>query len=278
MMAGSETFFNDLVRNSRKLELDYEQALMDAPAAAAQVRGAVTAFLDGYAAFNRITREIALDSYMTTIRRYANDIRTFIQNGKYPLEIDPGQPMLSRQDYDLFLILTILVTRHRCAIMEELLKFPATGKALVIGVGSGVELNFVGAPANSDAYDLYINSYARSAFPAWNFHEELYRPGAGRLYHAIYAIELLEHLDDPYALLKDCHDSLRPDGRLIVTTATNVPQFDHRYNFVSDEEFKNRARDLGLVVEYERVIPHDYARTQIGARNSFYVFSRMNGK
>ena len=103
--------------------------------------------------------------------------------------------------------------------------------------------------------------------------EELYRPTPGRLHDAVYAIELLEHLDDPYAFLKDCRDSLAPGGRAIVTTATNVPQFDHRYNFVSDEEFERRAADLGLRLEHKRVIPHDYARTQIVARNAFYVFS-----
>ena len=125
--------FDALVQSSRKLELDYEQACAGASENAARVRATVAAFLDGYAAFNKITKEAALASYMATIRRYANDIRAYIGGGKYPLELDPTQAMLSRMDYDLFLILTILVTKHRCAIMEELLRFPAAGKALVIG-------------------------------------------------------------------------------------------------------------------------------------------------
>ena len=268
--------FDALVQSSRKLELDYEQACAGASENAARVRATVAAFLDGYAAFNKITKEAALASYMATIRRYANDIRAYIGGGKYPLELDPTQAMLSRMDYDLFLILTILVTKHRCAIMEELLRFPAAGKALVIGVGSGVELGLVGAPSGSDAYDLYINPYARTAFPEWHFHEELYRPSPNRLYGGVYAIELLEHLDDPYAFLADCRDSLLPEGRLIETTATNVPQFDHRYNFTSGEELERRAAELGLVLEHKQPIPHDYARTEIGARNDFYVFSRKD--
>jgi len=273
MIEQPTSFLDTLIRGSRKLELDYEQASHGASESAARVRAAVAKFLDGYAAFNQISPEAAAASYMATVRSYANDIKLFVQTGKYPLQIDPAQPMLSRLDYDLFLILTILVTKHRCAIMEELMEFTATGKALVIGVGSGVELGFVGAPGGGDAYDLYINPYARQAFPGWNLREELYRPTPGRLHDAVYAIELLEHLDDPYAFLKDCRDSLAPGGRAIVTTATNVPQFDHRYNFVSDEEFERRAADLGLRLEHKRVIPHDYARTQIVARNAFYVFS-----
>ncbi|MEO7427615.1 MAG: hypothetical protein ABI036_20695 [Fibrobacteria bacterium] len=274
MIESRVSFFDALVTTSRKLELDYEQALQDAPESAARVRATVAEFLEGYAAFNKISPEAAVASYMATVRGYAKDIRAFIQTGKYPLELDPALPMLPRLDYDVFLILTILVTKHRCAIMEELLKFPARGKALVIGVGSGVELGFIGAPAGSDAYDLYINSHARRTFPEWNLREEFYRPLAGRLYQAVYAIELLEHLDDPYAFLADCRDSLEPAGKLVVTTATNVPQFDHRCNFVSDDDFERRAAALGLRLEHKQPIPHDYARTQIGARNVFYVFAK----
>jgi hypothetical protein len=266
----SQTYFEALVASDRKLELDYEYACTDAPDTANAVRASVAAYLEGYARFNGISQTAAIASYATTIRRYANDIRAFIKTGRYPLELDPAQPPLSRSDYDLFLILTILTTKHRCAIMEELAKFPAAGKALVIGVGSGVELGFIGASGGSEAYDLYINPFAPTAHPGWQFREELYRP-AGQSYAAIYAIELLEHLDEPYAFLADCRASLARGGRLIVTTAANVPQFDHRFNFIPDEEFDRRAALLGLAVEYRRVIPHAYPRTDIGARNVFYV-------
>lgn len=268
-----KSFFEELVQSDRKLELDYEHACTDAPESAKHVRMVVAAYLEGYARFNGITKEAVLASYATTIRRYANDMRAFIKTGQYPLELDPAQLPLERSDYDLFLILTILTTKHRCAIMEEIAKYPASGTALVIGVGSGVELGFIGATNGGAAYDLYINPYARVAHPGWQFWEKLYRP-AGRYYDAIYAIELLEHLDEPYPFLADCRESLSHGGQLVVTTAANVPQFDHRYNFVPDEEFERRAALLGFAVEHKRVIPHAYPRTNIGARNIFYVLKR----
>jgi SAM-dependent methyltransferase len=267
------TFFEDLVNLDRKLELDYEHASTDAGEGAKHVRAVVADFLGRYAAFNGISKEAARASYATTIRRYANDIAAFVKTGRYPLELDNTQAPLARLDYDLFLLLTILVTKHRCAIMEEIAKIPAAGRVLVIGVGSGVELALINAPGGGDAYDLYINPFARSAFPRWRFREELYRSG-GDHYDALYAIELIEHLDQPYEFLADCSKSLSPGGRLIVTTAVNVPQFDHRYNFTSDEEFEQRACETGLVIEHKRVIPHAYPRTEIGARNVFYVFTR----
>ena len=274
-MESKPTFFEELVSSDRKLELDYEFASTDAPESAKEVRAATAKFLQGYARFNGISKEAAVESYAKTIRRYASDIRVFIETGRYPLELDSTQMAISRSDYDLFLILTILVTKHRCAIMEEIRRFPASGKALVIGVGSGLELGFIGAKDGGEAYDLYINGYAREAFPEWKFSEQLYRP-AGRRYGAIYAIELLEHLDEPYAFVADCYESLTAGGRLVCTTAANVPQFDHRYNFVSNEDFEQRVGALGFTVEHKREIPHAYARTDIGARNVFYTLMRRS--
>ena len=272
-------FFEGLLKASRKLELEYELAAMDASEDAIRVRGAVADFLEGYAVFNHITQEAALASYIETNRRYVSDIQAFTIAGKYPLEMNPQLEGLGRTDYDLSLIISILVAPHRRIIMEEIMKTSIPGKPLVIGVGSGIELGFIQAAEGGDAYDLYINVFARQLFPQWSFHEELYRP-SDRRYEAVYAIELLEHLDNPYSLVADCAQSLVPGGRFVTTTASNVPQFDHRYNFVSDEDFEKRIVELGFEMESKRVIPHEYrlmgirARDALQARNVFYVFRK----
>jgi hypothetical protein len=268
-------FFDELVRNDRKLELDYEYACSDETDAAKTVRAVAGSYLAGYVAANNISKDCVLAAYEAMVRRYSNDIRTFIKTGKYPFEIDGAVEMPSRCNYDLFLILTILLTKHRCALMEELAKYPAAGRALAIGVGSGIELIFIGSQGGGDAYDLYINSFARAALPKWIFREQFYQP-TGHQYDSVYAIELLEHLDKPYDFLDDCFRSLSTGGRLVVTTATNVPQFDHRFNFHSDEDFEVRTASLGFELDYKRIIPHAYPRTDIGARNAFYVFRKTS--
>jgi hypothetical protein len=277
---GTKTaFFEGLLKASRKLELEYELASTDASESAIKVRGAVIDFLEGYAIFNHISQDAALASYMETNRRYVTDIQTFIATGKYPLEIDPQLKGLGRTDYDLSLIISVLVAPHRLVIMEEIMKTAIFGKPLVIGVGSGMELGFIQAPEGGDAYDLYINAFARQAFPKWKFHEELYRP-SDRRYEAIYAIELLEHLAEPYAFVADCGKSLAPGGRFVTTTASNVPQFDHCYNFVSDEDFETKVLDMGFEMEIKRIIPHEYrlmgirSRDALQARNVFYIFRK----
>ncbi len=272
-------FFEGLLKANRKLELEYEMVSSNSSEGAKRVRSAVADYLQGYADHNHISLETAANSYNQTTLRYMRDIQAFMATGKYPLEIDPHREGLGRTDYDLFLILTILLTPHRCAIMEELARTSTSGKTLVIGVGSGVELGFIQSPGGGEAYDLYINSFAREAFPRWNFHEEWYRP-AGPHYEALYAIELLEHLKDPYAFVADCHGSLAPGGRFVTTTASDVPQFDHLYNFISDEEFEKRVSSSGFELESKRLIPHEYplmnirARNVSKARNVFYIFRR----
>lgn len=275
-------FFKGLLGTSRKLELEYEFAAAKASESEARVLSAAEKYLEDYAAFNHISRETALESYLKTNHRYVRDIQTFIATGKYPLEIDPQPWELGRTDYDLSLIISILMAPHRCVIMEEIAKVSFPGRPLVIGVGSGVELGFIHAPEEGDAYDLYINSYARQAYPQWNFHEEWFHPSGPR-YGAVYAIELLEHLAEPYAFIADCRESLASGGRFVATTASNVPQFDHHFNFVSDEEFENRMGELGFVMESKRLIPHKYALMNIraenvfSARNVFYVFRKKTG-
>jgi hypothetical protein len=272
-------FFENIIKASRKLELDYEFVSAAADKNTARVRSAAENFLEGYAVFNHISYKTAVNSYMETTRRYMRDIQGFNATGKYPLEIDAKQWGISRTDYDLFLMLTILVTRHRCAIMEEIMKTSVPGRPLVIGVGSGIELSFIRASEGGDAYDLYINAFVRQTFSHWNFHEEWYRPSSRR-YEVVYAIELLEHLSEPYAFIEDCRESLVSGGHFIATTASNVPQFDHRFNFVSDEDFEQRVSALGFDMESKRLISHEYPLVNIRvnnaakARNVFYVFRK----
>ena len=84
----------------------------------------------------------------------------------------------------------------------------------------------------------------------------------------------MEHLAGPFEFIADCHRSLAPGGRFVATTACDVPQFDHRYNFVSDGDFEERVCGLGFELELKRLIPHEYAQTDIKPRNVFYVFRR----
>jgi SAM-dependent methyltransferase len=105
------------------------------------------------------------------------------------------------------------------------------------------------------------------------FHRKAFERGAGR-FDTVLAIELLEHVPEPYRLLEDCHDALEHGGRVVATTATNIPQFDHVFNFTSDDDFEDRTRRLGFEIDRKLSLVHAATFLDIGARNTFYVLRK----
>ena len=88
-------------------------------------------------------------------------------------------------------------------------------------------------------------------------------------------IELLEHLSEPYILLEKCQKVLSEKGKIFLTTATNIPQFDHLYNFeASHQDFEKKIQNMGLSISFMEEIPHQYITLDIGAKNRFYILEK----
>jgi 2-polyprenyl-3-methyl-5-hydroxy-6-metoxy-1,4-benzoquinol methylase len=132
---------------------------------------------------------------------------------------------------------------------------------LFIGCGPGIEIELVkGKTQSLTAYDLDIDPFLSHAHPSVDFCNTFFDGSGDARYDTIYLIEILEHLSDPLALLESCKKVLAPNGRLHLTTATNLPQFDHRYNFEPSHETR-----------FKEDIEHAYMTTDIEARNRYYV-------
>jgi 2-polyprenyl-3-methyl-5-hydroxy-6-metoxy-1,4-benzoquinol methylase len=63
--------------------------------------------------------------------------------------------------------------------------------------------------------------------------------------------EVLEHVEDPVALLKHVGTFLKPTGRLFLTTPTNAPAIDHIYLFRNADEIREVIHTAGLAIEQE---------------------------
>jgi len=63
--------------------------------------------------------------------------------------------------------------------------------------------------------------------------------------------EVLEHLEDPAALLKRVRDLLADDGHAYITTPVNAPMIDHIHLFNDAEEIRELFRVCGLQIEKE---------------------------
>lgn len=66
--------------------------------------------------------------------------------------------------------------------------------------------------------------------------------------------EVLEHVEEPVALLKKLLTLLNDDGKLFITTITNAPAIDHIYLFRNANEIREVIAAAGFVIEDELCI------------------------
>ncbi len=234
-------------------------------------------YLTEYVNFYKLSLDETLKRYYTFVNRYVDDLKVFEKNGLFPFQNKNSHVFdIPRSTYDIFLILSSLLQKHRFQIMKNIYEAETgSGSCLVVGVGSGLELVLLRNKfKNIDAYDLSISNFCKHKFNDLNLYEKKFSPRFKRKYDAIYAIELLEHLECPYEILSNFSQSLKKNGRLIVTTIKNVPQFDHLYNFSNEYEFEKHTRNLGFYILHKEVIKHNYVFFKVDTNNCFYILEK----
>lgn len=266
----------EIFGKDRRLRIEHKK-LLSSPIVNNDIIKIIDHYLSDFADYNNLTPQNILRRYNNFASRYSDDIKNFISKGKYPLELGKINN-IDRIDYDISLILSPVVTIHRHRIMDNLIKYSSfiDGKVLMIGLGSGIELellNILHPNLKVEAYDISVTSFVKNRFSKNNIIKGKFR-GGNAYYDHIISIELLEHLDKPYSFISMCYRSLKNEGTFITTSATNVPQFDHLYNFDDDNDFEKRINSIGFVVLQIEDILHDYMNKSINAKNRWYVFKK----
>ncbi|MET3535523.1 class I SAM-dependent methyltransferase [Chryseobacterium limigenitum] len=64
--------------------------------------------------------------------------------------------------------------------------------------------------------------------------------------------EVLEHVEDPLALLTKIKSLIKPEGTIFITTPTNAPSIDHIYLFNNVQEIRDLIIEAGLEIVDER--------------------------
>jgi SAM-dependent methyltransferase len=216
--------------------------------------------------------------YFNFIRSYNKDMKIFVLTGKYPLQTDANRSALGRFEYDIVLLFSCLFSEHRFRIMQLINEQSSiVNCGLFIGCGPGLEIELVKSSIQKlYAYDLSINDFLLTKHPTVQFKEAYFTGEDDNLrYDSIYLIELLEHLSEPYVLLRQCQNVLSENGKIFLTTATNIPQFDHLYNFeASNQDFEEKIKKMGLSISFMEDIPHQFITLDIGAKNRFYILKK----
>ena len=167
-----------------------------------------------------------------------------------------------------------MTSKHRLQIISSIKSISAVNQQVaMIGIGSGVELLFVNSK-NIDAYDLSISNFVNAKFNSINLYESEFKSNKDK-YDLIFAIEILEHLSNPFLLLNEIHSSLKTRGRCVLTVTTNVPQFDHLYDF-KIEGFIEKLNEIGFVIVKSNKFKHKYDFQKIDPFNTFFIIEKID--
>lgn len=131
-----------------------------------------------------------------------------------------------------------------------------------VGVGTGIYSRLAlqalphicGAGLDISAMSL---AFTRSHVESFGFSDRyttreqniIDQPGDKR-YRAVICVEVLEHLEDPVALLKGLKTLCVPDGKLFVTAALNAAHSDHIYLYRQPQDVLAQADAAGLHLEH----------------------------
>ncbi len=263
---------DDLLTVDRRLRLA-ARALRAAPGYNSRLDRLVAEYLDAYC--QQYGFDVARVSvvYNGFVERYLDDLTAFRATGKYPTELSE-QADISRVEYDLVLMLSYLLAAHRHSILSRLEEQAIAAPTLVVGCGAGVELKVLDTLVHCpriDAYDVALSEFCVAHNESVAFHQTVFADAEGKYGQAI-AIELLEHVERPFRLLPRLLDSVS-EGRVIFTTAHDLPQFDHVYNFAEYEVEEWLARHGERTIFVDKIMHHMFDGST-DVYNKFYVVER----
>ncbi|MDJ0509713.1 MAG: class I SAM-dependent methyltransferase [Crocosphaera sp.] len=182
---------------------------------------------------------------------------------------------VSREAYNVSLLLSILFSNHRFEIIDQLKNFlnmvrRPTGKVVSIGMGTGYELMLTARTLKGwELYgydiDLATHEMARNlnkhfgTLESLTFKQEFPLNGPtpetkGR-FEAIILCEVLEHLPDPVTALQTLKQCLHPNGYLFLTMAINIAQEDHIYLYPDIASCRKQITMCGLKPLFEWITP-----------------------
>ncbi len=222
-------------------------------------------FLDQYCEYREINVVQVADAYQEFQNQYSQDLKLFNDLDRYE-SLCRDSVTISREDYDIALILSVTISIPRCEIMKSISDFESGKQLVVVGVGSGLELSFLREGCDIHAYDVSLSEFPKARFSSVSFHACEYACLEEKR-DGFLAIELLEHIEQPFSLLRLLAESLRGGGRGLFTTAYNLPQFDHVYNFENERQVDSFIEEQGCRLVDKKVLLHRYLNFTKEANN-----------
>jgi len=273
---------SDIFHLDRRLALASER-LQGTSGSYTEVAELIDTLLSDYATFHRLSPAAIVAAYDGFARVFARHLEHFRHYRQYPLEY-ATPATTDRITYDVSLLLSCVVNSARFRIIEKLLQslqqMPGEGIFLVVGCGAGIELEIIqrtGRYQRVIAYDTDVSDFLRQRFSGFNLRKQVFDHSCPESnIDTVLAIEILEHVDNPTALMKDIVSVLKPGGICLCTTATDLPQFDHRYNFTDIPLFQQQLQSLGFSLWETHTFIQPYPFQGIESRNDWFSLRSTN--
>lgn len=219
-------------------------------------------FIDGYLQcyvdYYGLNITSIIEHYNNFARSYAKHLEVFQETGLYPYEYS-DTVVVDKRSYDVALILSCVTNTARFEIVQHLAQAignPGAEKICVIGAGAGIELALIkqfARHARVTAYDLAVDDFVKQQFDQFTLKQENFLSAdTTETFDIIFAVELLEHITHYENIMHKAWQILAKGGSFICTTATNMPQFDHVYNFRDMELFKAEVFKSGFSIAEHR--------------------------
>jgi hypothetical protein len=232
-------------------------------------------FIDAYCDYEGIDDEYFLKVHNRFNQIYSKDILAFKETGRYPFELNDSE-YFSRIDYDLVLMLSVLLSPVRYNILNNLYQtFSEVEEEIsVIGIGSGMDIEVINRSNKKKSkiigYDTKVSEFTKQYFlDDVIIIEDIFSKNDYPIKNVV-ALELLEHLENPHDLIKDVAEALPNNGNFFFTTATDMPQFDHLFNFKSNDIINGILTECRLkkikMIDYH----HHYIGGPATSKNTWY--------
>jgi len=267
-----ETSFSEELINKNRLFTILNDKLLASKYFEPVLYQELLSYTDKYVDYHNLSLKEVKKAYLKFIKEYNKDVRIFGETNKYPLELTEDRQAPSRIDYNIILLLSTFLNPHRFRIMQLIKEknLPAK-KGLFIGCGPGLEIDLtLNKVEEVVAYDLTLDDFLGNYYGQnVQFRNEFFDGQGTERYDSI-----LEHLKEPFQLLENCKKVLKKTGQIYLTTATNIPQFDHLYNFEPDHShFNKMVTEMGFKIDFSENIFHSFITKGAESKNKFYILS-----
>ena len=272
-------FIDNLIKQDKLLEFQCSRIRSNISDFDNKLYEYIDNFLFEYCEFNKIDEELILKSRSKFIQEYTKDLKVFSKTGLYPFELKKSKIQLSRIEYDLVLILSFLSEIYRFKIASWLASQKYKGNFLIIGCGPGVELGIIKEFCGLNNADFTIHDTEPSSFVQKKFGLKIQKEYFKKSlypkdrFENVILIEILEHLCEPLKFIEDIQYVLKKDSCIYLTTANDIPQFDHLYNFKIGE-IKKILGNLSFDIKTYEIVKHSYLFSDVNASNELITAKR----